>query len=192
MGTTCESTPPAETARPSGTGNKSPVVRPAWQRRTSTRHAWTAAERVKSEPKKKTLATTRTRGRPQQLAWLRRRRSRWQQPTTRHGPSIQVQHQLGVAPSNADLDCEFVITSAAPAPRTRDCARVVHMRARWLTYVCVPPHGEGDRQHVARPAIVRALRRPGLANGCGRGLPHHHVCWTGGPSYTGRRPMSGQ
>ena len=62
-----------------------------------------------------------------------------------------MQHQLGVAPSNADLDCEFVITSAAPAPRTRDCARVVHMRARWLTYVCVPPHGEGDRQHVVRP-----------------------------------------
>ena len=65
---------------------------------------------------------------------------------------------------------------------------MVHMRARWLMHVCVPPHGEGDRQHVVQPAIVGVLRCPGLANGCGRGLPHHHVCWTGGPVYTGRRP----
>ena len=69
----------------------------------------------------------------------------------RNGPLIQVQHQLGVAPSNADLDYEFVITSASPAPGTRDCTRVVHMRARWLTYVYVPLHGEGDGQHVTWP-----------------------------------------
>ena len=49
------------------------------------------------------------------------------------------------------MDSEFVITSASPAPGTRDCMRVVHMRARWLTYVRVPLHGEGDGQHVTRP-----------------------------------------
>ena len=93
----------------------------------------------------------RTRGRHQQLAGLRLRRRRQQQSKTRPGPFIQVQHQLGVAPNNADLDSEFVITSASPAPGTRDCVRVVHMRARWLTHVRVPLHGEGNGQHVTRP-----------------------------------------
>ena len=173
----------------SNTGNNSPAVRPAWQRRVSTRHAWTAAARVKSEPNKKPLAPSQGSTGParpgpgRQMAEARKRGE-----TARRPPPAANQQCTG----GALFDSEFGITPASPAPETRDCARVVHMRARWLMYVCVPPHGEGDRQHVVQPAVVGVLRCPGLANGCGRGLPHHHVCWTGGPSYTDRQPTPGQ
>ena len=172
VGTTCDSMPPAETARPSGTGNKSPVVRPAWQRRACACHAWTAAERVKSEPTEKTLAPSQGSTDPAKLGPGRRMAE-----TRKRGdlPAVVKQAMHGGYPSgrasprtpplekadNPDFDPELGITPASPAPETRDCARVVHMRARWLMYVCVPPHGEGDRQHVVQPAVVRALRRPG-------------------------------
>jgi len=55
------------------------------------------------------------------------------------------------------------------APGTRDCARVVHMRAWWLMYVCVPPHGEGDGQHVMRPrksGSYGALAGMAVVGGC--------------------------
>ena len=98
VGTTCDSTPPAETARPSGTGNKSPVVRPAWQRRTSTRHAWTAAERVKSEPKKKTLAPSQGSTDPAKLGPGRRMaetRKRGDLPAVANQQCTEGTHQVG-------------------------------------------------------------------------------------------------
>ena len=57
----------------------------------------------------------------------------------------------------------------SPAPRTRDCTRVVHMRARWLTYACVPLHGEGDGQHVTWPresGCCGALAGMAAVGGC--------------------------
>ena len=94
--------------------------------------------------------------------------------------------------SNVDFDSEFVVTTAAPAPRL-GTVRAWSVCAPCVCHLCVPLHGEGDGQHVLWPATVGAPRWPGLAHGRGRGLSHHHVCWVRRPVMahaleTGRRP----
>lgn len=165
-------TPPAETARPSNTGNNSPAVRPAWQRRASTRHAWTAAARVKSEPKKKTLAPSQGStgpARPGTGRQMAEARKRGDLPAVANQQCTEGTHQVGPCHERRRSKKRTTITAASPAPRTRDCARVVHMRARWLTYVCVPLHGEGDGQHVTWPresGCYGALAGMATVGGC--------------------------
>ena len=120
-------TPPAETARPSNTGNNSPAVRPVWQRRVFTRHAWTAAARVKSEPNKKPLAPSQGSTGParpgpgRQMAEARKRGE-----TARRPPPAANQQCTGGGHS---------LTPSLASPRRRRHRRPGTVRA-WST--CAP------------------------------------------------------
>ena len=140
VGTTCESTPPAETARPSGTGNKSPVVRPAWQRRACACHAWTAAERVKSEPTEKTLAPSQGSTDPAKLGPGRRMaetRKRGDLPAVANQQCTEGTHQVGPHHERrrSKKRTTLTLTPSLASPRRRRHRRPETVRA-WST--CAP------------------------------------------------------
>ena len=140
VGTTCDSTPPAETARPSNTGNNSPAVRPAWQRRVSTRHAWTAAARVKSEPNKKPLAPSQGStgpARPGTGRQMAEARKRGDLPAVANQQCTEGTHQVGPHHERrrSKKRTTLTLTPSLASPRRRRHRRPETVRA-WST--CAP------------------------------------------------------
>ena len=130
VGTTCDSAPPAGTARPSGTGNKSPVVRPAW-----ACHAWTATARVKSEPKEKTLAPSQGSTGPARLGpgrQMAEASKRGDVPAVANQQCTEGTHQVG---AHYERRRSKRRTTVAGAGDPGLCARGPH--ARPVANVCL-------------------------------------------------------